>query len=225
MTMPNFQALVADLSAARLRAMADGPRMRAEPAHLIAWHLFNAAIGKALYPTLQILELGLRNRIDQALQRRFSDACWASRSISLSAGQHARLAETRAELARFRRPACAHAIVSHLPLGFWTAFFNKHHCQTGLGHWLAKDVFRLAPRTDRNTRAIDQRLTNVRNLRNRVFHHERLVNRPELLGQHRDLRNLIRWMGNDLDLLASKADQFTRMHENGVEPWLDRLAR
>jgi hypothetical protein len=104
MTMPNFQALVADLSAARLRAMADGPRMRSEPAHLIAWHLFNAAIGKALYPTLQILELG---------------------------------------------------------------------------NWLAKDVFRLAPRTDRNTRTIDQRLTNVRNLRNRVFHHERLVHRSQ----------------------------------------------
>lgn len=223
MSCQNFHQLQADLSSLRLQALSRAPLRNADHRHTLAWHLFNAAIGESLFPSLQIVELALRNRIDAALRHKTGDTTWFRHTLPLTQGQMSRLDLTMKELAQRGCTFTPSAVISHLPLGFWTAFFNKHHAQTGLGHHLAKRIFPHCLPRDRDIRALDRRLTLVRTLRNRVFHHERLVHRPELSDQHVALRHLIAGMSPELDQLAGSTDRFEPLFRGGVEPWRQRV--
>jgi hypothetical protein len=223
MQAPKFRQLQADLSVLRLGALARSDHDPAHPRDVFAWHLFNAAIGEALYPALQLLELAMRNRIDAALREWAGDAAWHRCELPLTPGQASRLILTLKELSERGQLNTPSAIISRLPLGFWTAFFNKHHAQTGIGHHLAKRIFPHALPRDRDIRALDRRLTLVRTLRNRVFHHERLVHRPELSDQHLALRQLIAGISPELDQLARAMDRFEPLIRGGVEPWRQRV--
>jgi len=71
-------------------------------------------------------------------------------------------------------------MVAELHFGFWTGFFNKLHAQTGVGYFLTKNVFSCAPKTERDMSRLDTRWNRIRNLRNRVFHHERIIHWKDL---------------------------------------------
>lgn len=133
---PHFLDVRTDLSEVRLQAMQAG-----SPIDPVAWHCLNAALCESIYPALQCAELALRNRVDLLLRGGFGPQWWHPGAIPLADNQRHRIAKTMRERMANRQAPTPDAVVSALPLGFWTAFFNPFHAQTGLGALIAKDVF------------------------------------------------------------------------------------
>jgi hypothetical protein len=217
----SLAALTQALAVERLEAYRkDG----VEPLIGFARYLLNLALCEALYTPLNLAEVALRNAIHRALSVRYVTENWFdSGSLRLSPWQAATLAEARRRLRDSGKLQTAGRMVAELPFGFWGGFFNKAHARTGVGFYLAKHAFTHAPGSERDMVKLDRRWEEIRNLRNRVFHHERIVHFGDLDEQHARLHELIGWISPDLRALAASLDRFASARSEGLAPWLNKL--
>lgn len=71
---------------------------------------------------------------------------------------------------------------------------------------------------------LDQRWTQIRELRNRVFHHERIIHWKDLNQQHESILEVIAWMNTDLAEMAKRVDRFPELRKAGLTPWLKKIS-
>ncbi len=214
-----FQQIEPILAAERLSSYRhDG----ATPAMALARYLLNTALSEALYPVLQFAEIALRNAIHAELSARAGTADWFD-SITLTPWQMQKVHEAKDSLYRAGKPATAGAMVAELVFGFWTGFFNNAHSRTGLGHLLARRCFAHAPRSARNLRDLDASWKQIRDLRNRIFHHERILHWRDLDAQHAAILEMIRWISPELLELTRVVDRFPQVRIAGLLPWQERI--
>lgn len=78
-----------------------------------------------------------------------------------------------------------------------------------------KTTFPYVPRRLRQRNTIYARYNRLRELRNRVFHHESIWNRPTLQQDHRDVRESIEWVSPAMNRALSLVDRFDVVYING----------
>lgn len=216
-----YASLAHALAAERLDAYRqDG----ADDTTTLARYAWNVALCEALYSPLQLAEVALRNALHRALADRYATEDWfVAVTPRLLRWQQASLTEARRSLQNAGKTCTPGRMVAELSFGFWTAFFNRAHARTGLSHHLAATVFPHAPTSHRDASALDARWQRVRQLRNRVFHHERIVHYRDLATQHREIVSLIGWISPALRDFATSLDRFADIHAEGIAPWRARL--
>ena len=72
-------------------------------------------------------------------------------------------------------------------------------------------------------RKLDGRLNSIRELRNRVFHHERIIHWKDLDAQHAGILQLIGWISPELCDLALSLDRYAAIRKSGEAPWIEKL--
>lgn len=222
MNPPFFKAVEAVLASDRLDAYRqDG----ASPTITFARYLWNMALSEALYSPLQFAEIALRNALHGCLSNRFGSDAWYDVIPSPPAWQRQQLNEARQKLRAVGKPVSPGRMVAELHFGFWTGFFNKSHAGTGLGHILARSAFPYAPRPERDLKKLDARWKQIRDLRNRVFHHERIIHWKNLAAQHFSILQTVEWISPELRETTSVLDRFTAIHQAGLAPWMEQLER
>jgi hypothetical protein len=197
----------------------------ADPRTTLARYLWNMALGEALYCPLQIAEIALRNALHHFLSNRCGGERWYDVIPSLPLWQQRQLSEARQKLQASGKPITPGRMVAELHFGFWTGFFNKCHASTGLGHALARFAFAHAPRPDRDLKKLDARWKRIRDLRNRIFHHERILHWKDLDAQHAGVLQTIAWISPALHEIAVALDRFPAILHSGLSPWLKLLDR
>jgi hypothetical protein len=170
-------------------------------------------------------EIALRNSLHHFLSARLHGSAWYDVVSGLPSWQQEQLGDARQKLLAAGKSVTPGRMVAELHFGFWTGFFNKCHARTGLGHALASRAFPHAPRSERDLRKLDARWKRIRELRNRVFHHERIIHWADLESQHAALLEVIGWASPELAQLAVALDRFTAIRRQGLNPWLERLRR
>jgi hypothetical protein len=194
------------------------------PQLILARYLLNMALCESLYSPLQMAEIALRNSIHRELSIHFDTPEWFLESKSQTTWQARKVREAKELLKSKAKPATAGRIVAELSFGYWTSFFNKAHASSGIGHRLASKVFIHAPRRQRNLKTLDQRWKRIRDLRNRVFHHERILHWTNLDEQHAEIIEAIHWISPELAELAKKIDRFSHTRQAGLTPWIQQLS-
>ena len=190
----------------------------------LARYLLNMALSEALYPSLQFAEIALRNAVHRELTARCgSDAWYDLPQARLTSWQEGEVAKAKDILARLQKPLTSGRIVAELNFGFWTGFFNNAHARTGIGSYLAGNSFPHAPAPNRNQSKLDRRWHKIRDLRNRVFHHERILHWRDLDVRHHAILEIIGWMSPELLELSNTLDRFALLREEGLVPWIDKI--
>lgn len=189
----------------------------------LARYLWNMALCEALYSPLQFVEIALRNAIHDLLAKREGVTEWFYSSGCLLPWQREQVDAVRNRLLSEGKAPNPGRLVAELHFGFWTSFFNKHHARTGIGYALASEAFAHAPRAERDMKKLDCRLNRVRELCNRVFHHERVIHWKDLDDQHAGILLLIGWISPELRELALALDRYTAIRRDGLDPWLAKL--
>lgn len=197
----------------------------AEPKVTLARYTWNMALCEALYSPLQVAEVALRNAQHRALTERYKTDDWfGPAEPHLLDWQKTKVTEARQALLAANKPVTPGRLVAELNFGFWTSFFNRSHARTGLGYYLARHTFPQAPAEERDMIKQDTRWKRIRDLRNRVFHHERIVHYTDLEAQHADIVRVIGWISPELHELVHVLDRFSSIRQGGLRPWLDQLA-
>lgn len=193
------------------------------PAEALARYVWNMALCESLYSPLQIAEIVLRNAVHGFLKNHVGREDWYEVDIKCLPWQSKQVEEAKSNLVKYGKGIAPGRMVAELHFGFWTGFFNKAHAQTGIGHKLASAVFGNAPRDERDMKRLDARWNQIRVLRNRVFHHERIIHWKDLDRQHAGILEVTGWISPEMKEMAQALDRFTTILQTGWSPWLEKL--
>jgi hypothetical protein len=138
-------------------------------------YLCNIQLCEALYPILHLAEVVLRNQMDTTISAVFGDAWLSEESTVLGAYEKSEVLKARQKLTHNSR---GH-LIAELQFGFWTGLFKKHY-RNVIWHQCIKPMFPYLSKVNRHAGFVSVRLDDVRRLRNRVFHHEPILEIPQL---------------------------------------------
>lgn len=225
--LPEIQAsfyagITEGLSSGKLGAYAaDG----ASPVVVLARYLLNLALCESLYGPLQLCEVGLRNSIHRHLTHLLQREDWFDASDFVLSGWATRqIMDTKDKIARNGKLVTAGRVVAELPFGFWTNLFEAHYEErTRFLPAGIKAVFPHLPKSRHRRKEIKRRLDEIRLLRNRVFHHERIVHWVDLGQKHEAIIEVIGWISPELHEMACSLDRFEVIRQQGLAPWIEKL--
>jgi len=183
---------------------------------LFSHYTWNIALSESLYPTLQMLEITLRNSIHTAVSQYTDKPDWYNSSdIITFRNDTEALAKAKRTLQRQRKPFDSGRIVAELNFGFWTSLLDRRYEQI-LWPRLLKATFPHMPRRIRTRQALSKRLNKIRNLRNRVFHHEPIWYWQDLNQQHQHILEAISWIEPSAKDLVVTLDRFPEVYKTGL---------
>ena len=191
--------LEASFSPERLRTYltaAEGDRKRA--LQLYTW---NTKISAAFYGPLQGLEITLRNAIHQQLTRCYSAAWYDNPAVGLDLGGRGRIADAKTETAHSGHTATPGRLVAALSFGFWVSLLGSGGRMNPVGRRANYEMTLWRPalrrafphRTPLTRKQAHRPLNALRQLRNRIAHHEPIFARP-LLEDHQRILEVTGWI-------------------------------
>lgn len=198
---------------------------------LLSRYVWNVALCEALYPSLQALEVALRNTLFNAGAAVYPIAapakgqvpCWLDAPGLLQPDEAASVAAAKARLRSVGKPLEPGRLVAELTFGFWTALFDVRYENTRIlwPRLFSQKIFADAPKKLKNRKSLSPLLNRVRHLRNRAFHHEPIWHWSDLSDQHAVTLDLIGWMSPPLRQTVEALDRFRAVHSAGPHPLLD----
>lgn len=147
---------------------ADGNRLRA-----LELYTFNTRISEALYTPLQMLEVALRNRMHGIMTAGHHDNWFRDTGFLLVENQRQQLTKAIQDVAADGKELSPGRIVAALSFSFWTSMLSPAYdllWQTTLHRIACREDGRGLRRKD-----LSGPLTPIRTLRNRVAHHEPIL--------------------------------------------------
>ena len=204
----DVQGFVGTLSQARFdryRTFADGDEGRA-----VELYSANVALSQAFYIPLHAVEIALRNRIHDCLARTHGERWFDQDAFKKLDHQPEQLAELYERLGTHKIDPSSGQVVSGLTFGYWTQLLSSTYDEL----W-QKELKEIA-RDDRGKRMarkdLHVPLTNLRNLRNRVAHHEPIIT-WDLGKRHQWALDVTRWLSPPTYQWAITQDTFPAIYD------------
>jgi abortive infection bacteriophage resistance protein len=147
----------------------------------------NTLLAESLYGILQGLEIALRNVIHGQLTIGFGAVSWWN-VLNMEQAQASMVQKAKDALIQARKPLDAGRVVAELSFGFWTGLTGPKYDALWRNH-----LVKIFPRRPVQRAQVQARLNSIRKLRNRVAHHEPILNRP-LQKDVNQIFDTISWM-------------------------------
>lgn len=165
----------------------------------------NIELSEAIYPILSVLEVSLRNAVNETLKLHFNDSYWFKNSLPVEFLPF--VSEATQKLTAQRKTITEDRIIAELNFGFWNRLFNRHY--TGLLWKPLRLIFQNTPKHLRQRDTIATALYRIRTLRNRIYHYEPIFgNLQGLENQYNEMLTFLTWLDNDLPKLFTDIDHF-----------------
>ena len=188
----------------------------------LARYMLNMALCESLYPALQTCEIALRNAIHTYLAASLGREDWFDApNFQLTPWAQLEVGKAKNKINKTGKPITAGRVVAELQFGFWTSLFEAHYEQNTL--FLPRGIKAVFPHLPKSLHKRKERksdLERVRNLRNRVFHHERIVHWADLDTQHALILQIIGWISPPLQRMTIAMDRFQAVRKAGLTPYL-----
>ncbi len=194
----------------------------ATPCISFARYLWNMAVCESLYSPLQIAEVTLRNSVHQALSKHYGRNDWYN-AFTLNPYGVIQLNNAKTIIRRQKKSFISADIVAELQFGFWISLFDKKYYNTAIPAAILKNAFALVPKHERTPQIQKAKWDKIRVLRNRVFHHERIIHWNDLATQHVNILNAIKLISPEMYELAMALDRFNKIHTDGIDPWKEKI--
>ena len=161
----------------------------------------NIKLCKKFYSKLHYFEVIFRNAIDSVLTDYVNGADWIN-ILPLDKDSQYKLTEVKNRLIKQNKPITHDRIISELTLGFWTTLFSKRYTQCKFQSVLVKKVFKDCPKSQRNIKNIQIYVNDIRELRNRVCHYEKIIHFPDINQKYQNIQMYISWISKELGCIT-----------------------
>lgn len=137
----------------------------------------NLLFSQNAYIPLSILEIALRNALDNHLSNKVSNLWYEDDFLTNDSKE--KITQAKALLAKRREKTHKEKIIAELSFGFWVNLFKKPYDKK-LRIKDIKTIFPNLPNKEEqliNREILFTKLNHIRNFRNRVFHYEKVLNK------------------------------------------------
>lgn len=202
------------VSAPRLSAYLS--RCGQNPLDGLAAYGWNVQLSQSLYPVLQVLEVALRNALNDALIEDCQNENWFD-GFFLNIKEQKAIQQAKDTLVRQHKQIDANRIVSELHFGFWTSLLDvRYEHQQILWPRLLSRVFPAIPKSLRTRHHISNQLNRIRKLRNRIFHYEPIWHWRDLPQQYQSILDLLKWLSPIACQHIILLDNFRETYQHGL---------
>jgi len=174
----------------------------------------NILLAEALYTSISVFEVTLRNALCRELSRMTGRADWYAvfpTTPGLAGLNYYITQATRQILARHEIVSPS-KITAELTFGFWVSLLNSEYERV-----LWKDLrraFAYMPKSQRQRKNVSTPLNTFRRLRNRVFHNESICwNLSKVQNIHADMTTMLGWINKDVPEWLRQIDRFDNVCE------------
>ncbi len=185
----------------------------------IARYIYNIELCKSLYPLINIFEVTLRNNIDLSLSIFFETSDWNT-VIPLLQSEMMMLTEAQLKIKRNGKKFSHGRLVAELTLGFWVALMGRKYNTQSFQFAIIKNSLHGCPKNQKSSSTIQKNLSEIRYLRNRIAHHERILHWKDLKQKHDLILNFIFWLNPDMCKIAVQKDDFDKLYSAGLSPFV-----
>jgi hypothetical protein len=176
---------------------------------------WNIRLAEAMVPALHYLEVSLRNRLNTLIGLHYGHDWLIKRpAILLSEEQKRILDDMRDRHLREKRKEPNHDdLVARMSFGFWYAYFHKRFDPIIWHRKKAMEtVFPCLPPERRLRGYVQPRLGAIKDMRNRIAHHEPVWNtKPSLIEIHQTCLDLIAAMSPEALERLKQIDRFLQV--------------
>jgi hypothetical protein len=161
-------------------------------------YVWNTEASAALYGPLQALEIVVRNAFHRELAAVYGAAWYDNPQVPLTPFARARVADAKDALRRAGRPLDPGRIVAELSFGFWERLLT-HGPPGKLNYEMAlwrPALHRAFPNSRRRRVDVHKPIPTLRDLRNRIAHHEPIFGRP-LAAEYQTILEVTGWICAD----------------------------
>ncbi len=158
----------------------------------------NLIFSKNSYIPLSVLEIALRNSLDRYLSKNISDN-WYENDF-LTQDSKKKVQQAKDLLFRRGETQIKDKIIAELSFGFWVNLFKKPYEKNMRINDL-KAIFPNLPSKNKqniNRQIIFNKLNHIRIFRNRIFHHEKVLNRDGFNDIFLEIEEMLSYFSNDL---------------------------
>jgi abortive infection bacteriophage resistance protein len=243
----NFSEIEKHISTARLSSYRSlNPSGTTE--ETIALYYWNKALSSTFFPAIQCLEVTLRNAIHTAAVAHFRNRAWYDQLVTRVAnelyangrlrmnanGQRERstsekkLQEAKAKLRRAGKAVTPSGVIAEVSFGFWVSLITSQYedinNRSKLWPNLTSTVFPNTVGAERNVGFLFNKYNNIRDIRNRLSHHEPLWKSSSsgtlpsaiayVAAQYEEVMSCIRYISSDRRdylLQSYMGKEFTRL--------------
>lgn len=189
----------------------------------------NLVVSQSFYPLLSILEIIIRNRINDVLSDYFKDQNWilnqktefmSDPSLKFKnkiTGQEqlndflkAEVIKAEKKLTNRKEKLSSSKIIAELSMGFWISFFDLHHYKLLKGRPI--QLFNYLP-SNCNRKIILDELNQIRQFRNRIYHNEHIcfknskVDFSNAESIYQSILSLLNWIDPEIVKFTKAIDQ------------------
>ncbi|HLO99266.1 MAG TPA: hypothetical protein VK171_11775 [Fimbriimonas sp.] len=182
----------------------------------LARYFWNVALCEALTPVLNGAEICLRNAIHLAVSTAEGDEMWFSSKIGRLRPQEQELIQraTRDLANKSKFTPGPGDYVSELTFKFWTGLLSDHY-QVFVWHDRLDKLMPNLGIGDRNVGTVRKAFNRIRELRNRAFHHEPILNGANAVEIHDQAVEAIGWISNYHKRCIATFDRFPEVFASG----------
>lgn len=168
-------------------------------------HTYNQNLKKAksLYIPLSILEVSLRNSINNLFEKLFGAGWIINETSFLKHKEVQKITQAKTKLINNKENITKDKLVAELTFGFWTAMFQSVYNEKMRTNNLKQIFPNLPPKVKEiiDRKKISSKLNHIRSFRNRVFHHENII-KDEYLNIEEEIFEILNYFDEELSQYA-----------------------
>ena len=181
-------------------------------------YLWNIELCEAFYYSLHAVEIALRNGLHRSLTQHFGIPQWYDGQGILEPDQKRTVQLVKDRIQRRGDSVTPDRVVSELTFGFWVVLLSRPYdarLWTANSAGNLKHVFMRIPKRQRQRQVIHQRYNSIRELRNRVMHHEPLFDDHILRQRHGEVYQALHWLNPRMVDVVEWYDRFPDIYMHG----------
>ena len=170
-------------------------------------YLENLVFSKKAYIPLSILEISLKNSINELLTDKLGEN-WLENKDFLTNDSLRKIEEAKKILYKRAELISKSKIIAELSFGFWVNLFKKPYEKKLRTKDIQKIFTNLPPKKEKiiNREVIYKELNHIRNFRNRVFHYEKVINKDNYNQIFDEIDEVLFYFDKELFDCAKKAN-------------------
>lgn len=179
---------------------------------IIQKYLLNVELSKALYLPIQNLEITFRNNLHRVLSQKLENEFWFDDENFLNHRLKIKIDEARKKIHKNKEQTTGR-IISELSFGFWTYLLGTDYEQKIWNRYI-KLIFPNIPKNRATRKKLSGQINTIRNLRNKVFHFDTIIDIKNLFEIHKQILEFIYWLNEDVYKLTMEFDEFENIYNN-----------
>ncbi|MEM8832557.1 MAG: Abi family protein [Cyanobacteria bacterium P01_G01_bin.19] len=182
-------------------------------------YMWNTDLSAALYKPLQGLEITLRNAFHRELSKTYGSDWYNQIPHVLTDISNENIAKVIKEINKRGKTATPPRVVAELSFGFWVSLLGygrkgNDNYEMKLWRPALYKAFSNRPSRKFNRKSANKEFTHIKELRNRIAHHEPIIHKQDVLSEYYRILDGLSWLCKDTAVWVASNSNFIEVFNN-----------